>query len=203
MSPAWPTKALMEGNIVVIDNVSGWLRSTIDNAPNWKRKALKSTGWFMQKQIKAGIRSGAPGGQQYAKTMPNNVRRDIERAFGHETKSRYPVLGKQAQAVGYQYNTNDSVETGWLSASAAMIGSVAESGGTRTVTEKMKTVFATAGHPIGKKSVIVIPERPTFGPMYRVLNPQIQPYMEKKIFDYVEKGDPGASNSTRKYVVFK
>lgn len=196
----------MADSIVIIkDDFSPWLQGVMDNAPTWKRKALKSLGWFMQKQIKEGIKSGAPGGQAYPKTIPLYVRQKLDKLFGNRLKNSYPILGRMAQAVGYQYKqTGDSVETGWLSESAANIGSIAEGGGERTVTDDMRYAFWAAGVPIGRsKDRIIIPARPTFGPMYRVLDPQLEPYMAGKIFQFMDEGTPAAGTNPRKYTVFK
>jgi hypothetical protein len=137
--------------------------------------------------------------------MPLAMRQKIEKIFGNRQKIAYPLLGRLANAVGYQYKPAvESVETGWLSRSAAQLGGTIEGGLTRNITDDMRYAFWAAGVPLSrKKGQIVVPPRPTFGPMYRLLEPKIEPYMSQKIFQYMDEGTPTQASATRKYTVFK
>lgn len=106
--------------ISIDDQASPWLKWAMKEFPNWRRKAMKSLGWYVSKKIKEGIRSGSPGGQQYERFMPAARRRKIRQ----EKKTYYPYFGKLVRAIGYQYNPSEgSVVVGWLSQSAVKLGS--------------------------------------------------------------------------------
>jgi len=213
----------MENNVIVIDNISPWLRSVADNASAWKRKALKSVGWFMQQQIKRGIKSGAPGGQQYVRFATTDYMRDRLKygpEGGHLSKGqrrslrrrarvagagRAGPLGKLSQVIRYAYDDGqEMVETGWLDTSPKLveIGIKQEQGFEKSVTERTRNFFLKSGLYINpSKTKIVIPARPTFDPMHRYLDPKIAPYMEKKIFEYMDKGAP-ADRNTPSFPIF-
>lgn len=190
----------MEAGVYIIDSATPFLRGMADTKPEWVRKALKSLGWFMQKEIKQGIRSGAPGGRKYAEGMSRARRAEIDDQKNGPQK-RYPVLGKLVNAVGYQYKSQSfSVEVGWLSNSAVRIGSWQEKGVQEQVTPKMRRLFFSAGVGL-MNSIIKIPARPTFDPMFSYLEPKITPYLEEKIASYVNGFSPPASTNRRKYRV--
>lgn len=195
----------MADELRVIDTATPWIRSMMLGSPDWKRKALKSVGWMIAMQIKKGIRSGAPGGQAYAAPIPIGVRQKIDAAFNLPPRQRYPILNKLAAAVGYQWHGElDAVEIGWTSASAVRIGSLQEEGFTRQVTPAMRGAFAEGGDPLkASTQELVIPARPTYGPMYRVVEPLTAPYLQQKLEDYATNPPPvGAAKPSRSYVVF-
>lgn len=175
--------------IKIIDNATPWLRNMAENAPVWERKALKSAGWMMQKEIKAGMKSGAPGGQRYADTMPADKRRKLEKALGNIGKRNYPIMGKLVKAIGYKYRSDQTLHVGWLSASAANIGGKLEKGFSRNVSDKMRHAFGAAGMPLKRgKDKVIIPARPTMNPLRSALEPKIFPYIEQKFLEYAAKG---------------
>ena len=47
--------------ITITDTATPYLNFIAETNPDWMRKALKSTGWMLQKEIKECIRSGARG----------------------------------------------------------------------------------------------------------------------------------------------
>ena len=158
--------------------------------PSWCRSALKSTGWMIQKEIKAGIRSRAPGGKPYVKGMPAGRRRLLDAGQGRKTFRTYRPMGKLLQAVGYDksgvgQDGSGSVKIGWLSASAVQIGTIQETGKTIPVTTKMRRYFWAMGVKLQKSTKeIKIPARPTYEPMRAKLEPVIPTYFERKIYEY-------------------
>ena len=66
-------------SITITDTATPYLNFIAETKPDWMRKALKSTGWMMQKEIKQGIRSGAPGGR----ILTSWRRRDVLRSSQH------------------------------------------------------------------------------------------------------------------------
>lgn len=79
--------------ITITDSATPYLNFIADTKPDWVRKALKSTGWMMQKEIKAGIRSGAPGGRKYPEFMAPTRRAAFESAFGAKVRKVYQAGG--------------------------------------------------------------------------------------------------------------
>lgn len=76
--------------ITITDTATPYLNFIAETKPDWMRKALKSTGWMMQKEIKQGIRSGAPGGRRYPNFMARlaglHLSQHLVRNFGKLTK---------------------------------------------------------------------------------------------------------------------
>ena len=193
---------MIDQELTIIDAATPFLQYMAQTKPDWMRKAMKSAGWMIQKEIKVGIRSGSPGGQAYAQFMPPDMRRKLEKAFGNRGKRKYVPLGKLANAVGYQYDqSKQSVKIGWLSGSAVKLGEKIESGSEKTITPKMRDYFFVSGVPLSAKEKLVIPARKTYGPMERQVQPKVAGYVEDKIFEYMQKGTPGPSTTRRKYRV--
>jgi hypothetical protein len=186
--------------VIVEDHAAPWLKWAMAKFPDYQRKALKSAGWYGQKEIKAGIRSGAPGGQKYKERMSAKKRAKLER----RKSTKFPWLGKLVQAIGYQYlEAQGAVVIGWLSNSAIRLGQKHEGGASRIVTPDIRRRYFAAGIGISKK-VIQVPKRPTIEPMAAELAPKWAPYIEEKIRSYIEKDGRiafSAPSSRRKYTV--
>ena len=84
----------MELKITYDDMSTPFLQQLAANNPKWIASALKSAAWQTQKTIKSGIKSGAPGGQEYAPMMPAKMRRALEEVLGGDGKTRYPPMGR-------------------------------------------------------------------------------------------------------------
>lgn len=195
----------MAFEIAVFDDVTGYLQGLAKNFPVFWQRSLKSLGWMMQKEIKAGIQSGAPGGQSYDKKMPVAKRQLLDTIFRNQVQQRYPLFGKLRTAVGYDKSKVNQgyVTVGWLSRSAVYFGSKMEKGDFYFVSRKMRAAFRIGGLKI-KKDEIVIPKRETFGPMRRVLAPKVAPYLTDKMAAFIN--DPklrGEASSRRRYRVYK
>jgi len=175
----------------VDDQMTPYLRNMAANNPIWMRKATKSLGWWMQSEIKKGIRSRAPAGQSYEKTIPA-LRSSLER------KTRFPLLGKLVNAVGYQYNSGNLL-IGWLSRNAVFLGSIQEKGKRIAVSKQMRRWFFAKGVGISGDAVD-IPARPTFAPMFKALEPKAVPYLEEKMIGYW-LNPPDRASARRKYKV--
>ena len=80
--------------ITITDTATPYLNFIAETKPDWMRKALKSTGWMMQKEIKQGIRSGAPGGRRYPNFMAPARRAAFESAFGAKLRKAYQSGGR-------------------------------------------------------------------------------------------------------------
>jgi len=170
--------------IDISDGATPFLQDMIKNKPVWTRKAMQSTGLFVRKEIKDGIKSGAPGGVRYAKFMPSEMRAKLEKSG----KKKYGPLGKLANAVRSKYDpSNLSVSIGWLSKSAIKRGDKIESGATRPITQKMRDYFKARNVPLSAKPNMIIPARKTFDPMRNKLESKIGPMVEDKIWDYINK----------------
>ena len=182
-----------ELQIDTIDNIAPYLDWAITHKADWTRKAVQSTAWYAQQEIKKGIRSGAPGGSTYAERMSASRRRDIEdtsKRGGSKKKRRAGVLGNLLNAVGYQFKTAQ-VAIGWLSRSAVRIGSWHELGVSQQVTPKMRRLFFAAG--VGLKAStthINLPSRPTYQPMFNHLRNVLPEYFRSKFISYLANGGP-------------
>ena len=189
-------------DFLMIDGATPWLEYMATTKPDWMRKALKSFGWYSQQQIKAGIKSRAPGGRAYADFMPPDMRARLEAVFGNRPKKRYGPLGKLVNAVGYQFDAGKQiVRVGWLSDSAVRLGENIEQGYSRAITDKMRKYFWAAGVQLSTKSEISVAARHTFGPMQAILAPKAAAHIEDKILEYARAGVPPTRKKTRKYRV--
>lgn len=181
--------------IAVTDEASSWLTWAAGEFPALTARALKSVGWMMSREIKAGIKSGAPGGARFADFMNRSRRRKLGK------KVPNAPLGKLGRAIGYQYREDEgAVYVGWLSASAAALGYKLQNGFTGRVSPKMRRFFFHRGLGMAKNATIDIPPRPTIDPMFKQLEPQIPKYLEGKLWEYLQNGK-GYQRSARKYRV--
>jgi len=170
--------------IDISDGATPFLQDMIKNQPLWTRKAMQSTGLFVRKEIKDGIKSVAPGGVRYAKFMPAEMRAKLEKSG----KKKFSTLGKMANAVRSKYDPSDlSVSIGWLSRSAIKRGEKIESGQVRPITQKMRDYFKSRNVPLSAKPAMVIPARKTFEPMRNALEGKIGQKVEDKIWEYINK----------------
>lgn len=195
----------MAFEIDIIDEATGYLQGLANKFPVFWQRSLKSLGWMMQKEIKAGIQSGAPGGQPYDKKMPVAKRQLLDTIFRHKAQRAYPLFGKLRTAVGYDKSKVDQgwITVGWLSRSAVYYGSKMEKGVFYNVTRKMRYAFKMGGLNVRKEEIIV-PKRETFGPMRQVLEPRVVPYLIEKMAALIN--DPnlrGEASTKRVYRVYK
>lgn len=202
--PAGQDGVTMPVRISFEDGASPWLEWAAKEIPAFAASALKSTGWMMQKKIKEGIKSKAPGGVPYAPTMKAKRRKVLDKAFGREPRSSYPILGKLRKAIGYQFDKRHlEVTVGWLSLSAVQLGKRLEEGFQTPVTRRMRLAFAAAGFGMPRKTAFSVPARPTIGPMYDALQNKIYPYMEDQIWSYMQGNNTRSrpKKPKKKYVV--
>ncbi|MDU2063777.1 MAG: hypothetical protein E6713_02965 [Sporomusaceae bacterium] len=188
------------------DGLSPFLNTVISEKPQWVGSALKSAGYWSQKQIKAGIRSGAPGGVPYSPLIPAWARRKIDAALGHDARRTYNPLGKLRNAVGYDKTraSEGVVTVGWLSQSAVMIGTKQEMGFFNQVSDHMRRAFAAAGFPIAdNRDQIQIVARPTYGPMQPIIQAGAPKQVELKLINYLQGASKrSAAKSDRVYKVY-
>lgn len=206
--------------ISVEDYATPWLIKKMHDLPLYQEKALKSLGWYMQKEIKKGIESGAPGGKRYKKGMSAKRRRALEykvKSIGRAKKffaglqssaKPYPWLGRLRSAIGYEFSDKGrsaAVVVGWLSRSAMRLGAIHEAGQKRPIRDATRYRYWAAGVPLGRgKTNIVIPARPTIQPMRDFLTPKVAPYLEAKFRYYLHNEgniEWGIKASTKKYTV--
>ena len=189
----------IEMDVELRDDASDLLKWMLATQPDWTRIILKSVGWMVQKEIKKGIHSGSPGGQNYPGRVDSSKRNELGE-LGN--KSDFPWLGGLSKAVGYSYQ-DGKVVIGWTSNTAVWWGSRIEAGQTYEVTDKMRRWFFAHGVPISKETTsITIPARKTYGPEFAVVEPLIAPYSDQTIAEYLANGPPVSGSNTRKYRVF-
>ena len=189
--------------VQITDEATPWLQWAAREFPDFTRSALKSTGWWLSKEIKKGIRSGAPGGKPYKPRLPAKKRRELERVFGGRVKRSYPWMGQLARAVGYEYvKADNSVVVGPLSSSAVRLFQKHESGSSYPITSKVRKAFAAAKMPIPKgKKYLKLPKRPTIEPVYSAYHDKIAPHIEEKIWSYIAGKKIKPKKTRRRYTV--
>ena len=197
----------MELKITYDDMSTPFLKQLVANNPKWIASALKSAAWQTQKTIKSGIKSGAPGGQEYAPMMPAKMRRALEEVLGGDGKTRYPPMGRLQQAVGYDKSqANEGIVTvGWLSHSSVYLGSKQQQGYETEVTDRIRRAFAAAGIKLkAGKTALHTASRPTFDPMMPIVAPVAAQAMQDKLLSYINGNTSRSSAaSNRVYHVYK
>ena len=161
----------------------GMIRATFPDAIRW---SLKSLGNCIRLKLRKAVKSKAPGGQSWHPFMTARKRSDLE-----GKKGRFPPLGQLLKSLGYEYRDKNggTVMVGWLSASGVELGSKHEIGFKTTITKEMRKKYAAAGIFLkADKNEIIIPKRPLFEPVSRQVNPEIVPYITKKLEQYRENG---------------
>ena len=193
--------------IEYIDGIEPWCKKIIEKNSKMRKEALGKLGGHLRKEIRKGIKSKAPGGRPYKKTMPAKRRRALDQAFGGEGKNRYPILGRLHKAVGFQVDDYaENLKVGMLSQTATKLMQVHEFGKKRRVTPFIRRKFFQAGVGLSEKQKFLnIPKRPTFEPLKRILEPEIPGYVQKSISNFLEYGikSPPPKKRTKKYQVFQ
>ena len=183
--------------IDVTDEIQPLLERMANKSAKSLKSAAKSLGYFMQKEIKEGVRSGSPGGDTFIERRPLEVRRAL--GGGSAAKSWY---GRMIRAIGYQYDEG-ILRIGWTSKTAAAYGRKQEFGYKTYVTNAIRKKFGEAGYPLKKSTnYIVLPERNVFDPMTGELEPQIAPYVQMKLNDYADGAVAFSKKARRKYKVY-
>lgn len=197
----------MEIKIEYEDNATPFLQMVLRENPQWMSSALKSTGYWAQKEIKAGIRSGTPGGRKYADLTPLWMRRKLDKAFSHRVKRNYKPLGQLVQAVEYDGKkaSKGLVTVGWFSRSAVHLGSKHEKGFFTEINEKMRQTFKISGIklPEEKRQISVI-ARPTFKPMKPIIDLGAPAHFQNKLIDYLQgASERSKAASRRRYGAYR
>jgi hypothetical protein len=173
----------MSLRVTVHDNATQLLLDAVENFPEANDHALKGVGWYMQQEIKTGIKSGAPGGQPFPAQTMINARLKSSAGKRRAKRGTGNQLGKLYSAVRYKFSAEGYVRIGWITSTAERLGTIQERGATFTITPKMRRMYHAAGVPLGKKSSIVIPRRATIGPEYAENKSQIPREYEKRLWD--------------------
>ena len=181
--------------IDVTDEIAPLLERMTAHNRGFLKSAAKSLGYFMQKEIKQEVKTGAPGGANFVERRPHKFRAALQ--GGSAAKQWY---GKMLRAIGYQY-ADGVVRIGWTSRTAATYGRKQEEGFETPVTSAVRE--RKAGFSIGKNTkYLITPARPVFEPMAGVLEPQIAPYVQMKLYDYAEENVTYSKKARRKYKVY-
>ena len=183
--------------IEVTDEIEPLLERMASQNPKNIKAVAKSWGWFQQKEIKKGVKSGSPGGATFKERRPHEVRAALQ--GGSAAKQWY---GRMVRAIGYQYD-NGAVNVGWTSKTASIYGHKQEFGNVTKVTDEIRKKFGEAGYPLRKDTThIILPERPVFEPMSGELYSQLAPYVEEKYNQYLTGDVNFAKKARRKYKVY-
>lgn len=175
----------MEAQVKIIDTATPHFARLASEAPAQFRRALKSAGWWLREEIKAGIREGAPGGAPYAPfsavTRGKLLRRPGQR------RSEHRPMGRLQQATIYRYYADSMrVLVGWVTRTAEQVGLKQEHGHETEITPRMRRFFWASGVPLRASTrILAIPRRPTIDPEYRENAARVPAYMEGKIAAYL------------------
>lgn len=188
--------------VKIIDTATPFFRHVAKTLPREFDRALKSTGWWLQQEIKKGIKAGAPGGQPYKPFTDVTTSRVLDSMRGRgkiksgkryraarKFRSDHRPLGRLYPATVYRfYKDSRRVVIGWVSASAQRYGAMQEKGTRYQITPKMRRFYWAAGIPLSKgKTFIDVPARPTIGPEYQENAQKVPGYIEDKILGYIQK----------------
>lgn len=192
---------MLQADVKLVDLATPHFRRLSDEFPRYFDRALRSTGWWLRKEIQEGIRSGAPGGQRYARYSGITTSRvlDAHRGRGLTPTGRrraprrnlaeHKPMGKLYQATRYKhYKDSNRVLIGWISKSAEELGTTHERGKSVPITPRMRRFFWASGVPLNpRKRYLYIPKRLTIDPVYRTNKRAIPDYMDRKIAGYLEE----------------
>ena len=176
------TEIKTENAIIKInDEATPFLAMVAQNFPKELSSALKSAGWWMSKNIKDGIKSGAPGGRKYKPL--SNITKKLSKA------RRPQILGKLRQLVRYKYYADSNrVVIGWLNPNIAEIAEKQEQGYRTPITDAKRRMFAAEGIILpAKKAFFEIPKRETISPIYQQYASQVPEYLENKVWERINK----------------
>ena len=188
--------------INVTDEIAPLLERMAAHNNGFLISAAKSLGYFVQKEIKQEVKTGAPGGANFVERRPHKFRAALQ--GGSAARQWY---GKMLRAIGYQY-ADGVVRIGWTSRTSATYGRKQEEGYETPVTSAVRERYRKAGFSIGKntKSTIISKgisaARPVFEPMAGVLQPQIAPYIQQKLYNYAVENVEYSKKARRKYKVY-
>lgn len=183
----------------VRDEITPLVKRYLENNPRMLQSLAKSIGWFTQKEIKSLAVSKAITSQWRSRT-PYEIRHKLDKGA--------PVswLGKLRRTFAYQYMPGGGgVNIGWASRSAAVIGRLQEEGASRTVTPALRGFFASRDVPLSpSKEKIILPARPIYEPVMKLIQPKIGPYVAYRVGKYIQNGGFIKNvGKGRKYEVFR
>lgn len=188
--------------VTLNDGLTPFVRGWLDNNPRMKRSVLKSTGWFVQAQLKKGsegkVASSASWKERWA----------LERRRLLNPRAPEEWYGELRRALGYAYvgNTDDGfVEVGWTSRTSAMYGRVQEEGYKRVVTPFVRKFFGERGiYFRGSTKFLEIPARPFIDAKYDEIRDKVPERINKQVAKYIRDGGfMKKIGKTRKYEVYK
>lgn len=189
--------------ISITDEVTPLLQLMYLTSPNIFLRAARHAGFETQKKLKKEIRAGFVAGtktkdqsfitkpkrdamiKRYRKYSSNLS--DLEQHFRRKRRFTGRLKSSEglAKAIGYE-KTQDGVEIGWLSRSAAVWGSVVQDGSTTLVTPKMKKYLAAIGLATQKR-VFTMPRQRIIAPFFmanrRWMLKLVEDRFNKKFFE--------------------
>lgn len=213
--------------ISVADEISPAVKRMLEHNKVYLRHITKSLGWYIQKEIKQAVRKGelkgATVGWEKEWFTHGNISPRKELQGGRASTYLY---GQMLRAIGYQYMPSSlSTAIGWTSKSSASYGRLNEEGGMQMVTPAIRKKYYEAYerevkkygkeavyakndkmfiYPLKKsKKTLETPSRPIFAPMFKKLNPEFAPYIEKKVEEYMRENVEFGKKNKRKYVVYR
>jgi hypothetical protein len=154
-------------SITIDDEIGPKLRQMMRENPSIASRALRHTGWFIQKDMKQAMTTGRGTERQslLSKRVERRFRSRVTDKATLKKHIRHPLrwMGsrlskhrRMARAIGYEMRSDKSVlRVGWLSKSSVKWAKEYQDGKTLPVTPKMRKHFAAIGIPLRKGRTVI------------------------------------------------
>jgi hypothetical protein len=172
-----------ETNVTVLDQAGPVLRRLARELPNEYNRALRHLGYVLQREIKTGMRSGAPAGQSWPETSQATAA--LRRLHRAGARRQRVAGGKLKNLIRYRHDKNRRrVDIGWIDdRKVRRLAWRFQEGATQVTTHRQRRLYGKAKLPVGAE--IVTPPRPAIAPIYEKMQPQMESIMLKRIDGYI------------------
>ena len=171
----------------IIDTAGPFLRAMADTLPSEYNRALRSIGYFLQQEIKAGMRNASPGGERWAPMSPiTGAIRRIRRGRNYAKPG-----GRLAQLIRYNHDPAGKVlAVGWIDKRVAKLAVPFQAGSDTATTGRQRRLFnilGTKSRTVRLAQKISIPARPAIEPVYQANRAEIPARMTRRIAELIAK----------------
>ena len=188
MADALPT------GVTIIDRAGPYMELLARTMPAEFNRAIRHIGFWLRGQIKAGMRTGAPGGIPWKET--SRVTRIMRRVRGSRQYTR--PGGRLAQLVRYKHDKSGmAVHIGWIDKRVSRLAYSFQEGGEQRATHKQRRLYYALGTDFGYLllgKTIKTPARQAIGPVYNLHRAEIPVRMEQRIQQYMAQSNARAGS---------
>lgn len=173
--------------MIRIDDEAGpWLAYAARAHPKAVNSALASAGWKLRKELQDSIYRGKAGSTRWPRLSDVHRYGKIDDLKERRRQPRTWAYGRLVKAVAYHRDKQMMrVRVGWLSKSAARLGTILQSGEKtgEMITEKERGLFHAAGVHMKKgRKRIDVPPRPLMQPVWDDKKAEMLRFIEKRIW---------------------